>query len=36
MNEALERFLQFVFDDLDLNRLEADIDPRNESFRAQP
>ena len=31
MHEALQRFLQFVFDDLDLNRLEADIDPRNES-----
>ena len=31
MNEALERFLQFVFVELDLNRLEADIDPRNES-----
>ncbi len=31
MHEALERFLQFVFDELDLNRLEADIDPRNQS-----
>ncbi len=30
MHEALERFLQYIFDDLELNRLEADIDPRNQ------
>ena len=29
MNEALKRLVQYAFDELDLNRLEADIDPRN-------
>lgn len=29
MNEALRRFVRFAFEDLDLMRLEADIDPRN-------
>ena len=29
MHEALQRLLRYAFDDLDLNRLEADIDPRN-------
>jgi ribosomal-protein-alanine N-acetyltransferase len=29
MHEALQRLLLYAFDDLDLNRLEADIDPRN-------
>lgn len=31
MGEALERLLAFAFHDLDLNRVEADIDPRNEA-----
>jgi RimJ/RimL family protein N-acetyltransferase len=30
MHEALQRLLAYAFDDLDLARLEADIDPRNE------
>lgn len=29
MHEALQRWVQYAFEDLDLNRLEADIDPRN-------
>lgn len=29
MNEALIRLVQYAFDELSLNRLEADIDPRN-------
>jgi [ribosomal protein S5]-alanine N-acetyltransferase len=29
MHEALSSFLQYAFDKLNLNRLEADIDPRN-------
>ena len=29
MNEALQALLQFAFVDLDMHRLEADIDPRN-------
>lgn len=29
MGEALGALLSYAFDDLDLNRLEADIDPRN-------
>jgi ribosomal-protein-alanine N-acetyltransferase len=29
MHEALIRLVQYAFDDLGLNRLEADIDPRN-------
>jgi ribosomal-protein-alanine N-acetyltransferase len=29
MNEALGALLEHAFEDLDLNRLEADIDPRN-------
>ena len=29
MHEALQALLQHAFDRLDLNRLEADIDPRN-------
>lgn len=29
MDEALHAFIDFAFDGLDLNRLEADIDPRN-------
>jgi RimJ/RimL family protein N-acetyltransferase len=29
MNEALDALLSFAFHELDLNRLEADIDPRN-------
>lgn len=31
MAEALNALLQFAFGELDLNRLEADIDPRNEA-----
>ena len=31
MNEALRRLLAYAFDELDLNRLEADIDPRNKA-----
>lgn len=31
MNEALGALLAHAFDELDLNRLEADIDPRNEA-----
>lgn len=34
MNEALQALLAHAFNDLDLNRLEADIDPRNEASRA--
>lgn len=30
MNEALAALVAHAFDDLDLNRLEADVDPRNE------
>ena len=33
MNEALEALLAFAFNDLGLNRLEADIDPRNEASK---
>jgi len=33
MNEALTALVNFAFDTLDLNRLEADIDPRNEASR---
>ncbi|NML62644.1 GNAT family N-acetyltransferase [Massilia sp. RP-1-19] len=33
MNEALSALLAHCFDDLDLNRLEADIDPRNAASR---
>ncbi len=29
MGEALRRLLAFAFDEIDLNRLEAEIDPRN-------
>lgn len=29
MHEALQRWVQYAFEDLELNRLEADIDPRN-------
>jgi RimJ/RimL family protein N-acetyltransferase len=29
MHEALEAFIAYAFETLDLNRLEADIDPRN-------
>jgi RimJ/RimL family protein N-acetyltransferase len=29
MNEALRRLLQYAFDELELRRLEADVDPRN-------
>ncbi len=29
MHEALKRLVQYAFDELNLNRLEADIDPRN-------
>jgi RimJ/RimL family protein N-acetyltransferase len=29
MHEALTALLEFAFGDLDLNRVEADIDPRN-------
>lgn len=29
MNESLQRMLRFAFDDLELHRLEADVDPRN-------
>ena len=29
MHEALQALLGFAFTDLDLHRLEADIDPRN-------
>ena len=29
MHEALEAFITYAFEPLDLNRLEADIDPRN-------
>ncbi|HNB52184.1 MAG TPA: GNAT family N-acetyltransferase [Anaerolineales bacterium] len=29
MHEALQRWVQYAFEDLNLNRLEADIDPRN-------
>lgn len=29
-SEAIERLIRFCFDDLDLHRLEADADPRNE------
>jgi len=31
MHEALQRLLGYAFDDLNLHRLEADIDPRNEA-----
>lgn len=31
MSEALERLLAFAFEELALHRLEADVDPRNES-----
>jgi RimJ/RimL family protein N-acetyltransferase len=30
MHEALQRLVRYAFEDLDLIRLEADIDPRNE------
>jgi len=30
MHEALQRLVRYAFEDLDLVRLEADIDPRNE------
>jgi len=30
MHEALQRFLSYLFVDLDMNRLEADIDPANQ------
>ena len=30
MHEALQRLVRYAFDELDLIRLEADIDPRNE------
>jgi ribosomal-protein-alanine N-acetyltransferase len=29
MHEALQRLLAYAFDELDLNRIEADIDPQN-------
>jgi len=29
MHESLQRLLAYAFDELELNRLEADIDPRN-------
>ena len=29
MHEALQTFIAYAFETLDLNRLEADIDPRN-------
>jgi RimJ/RimL family protein N-acetyltransferase len=29
MHEALQEVLRYAFETLDLNRLEADIDPRN-------
>ena len=29
MHEALDAFITYAFETLDLNRLEADIDPRN-------
>ena len=31
MHEALQRLVRYAFEDLDLIRLEADIDPRNEA-----
>ena len=31
MNEALSGLIDYAFDELNLNRIEADIDPRNES-----
>jgi len=31
MNEALQRLAAYAFDELDLIRLEADIDPRNDA-----
>ncbi len=31
MNEALQRLAAYAFEELDLHRLEADIDPRNEA-----
>ena len=31
MHEALQRLAAYAFDELDLHRLEADIDPRNEA-----
>ena len=31
MNEALQRLLRYAFEELDLIRIEADIDPRNEA-----
>ena len=34
MHEALQRLARYAFDELDLHRLEADIDPRNEGVRA--
>lgn len=34
MHEALQALLGFAFTDLDLNRLEADIDPRNAASAA--
>jgi RimJ/RimL family protein N-acetyltransferase len=33
MHEALQRLLRFAFEELDLIRLEADIDPRNEASK---
>ena len=34
MQEALQALLAFAFTDLDLHRLEADIDPRNAASKA--
>lgn len=31
MHEALTALINFGFEELDLNRIEADIDPRNEA-----
>ena len=31
MHEALQRLVRYAFEELDLHRLEADIDPRNEA-----
>ncbi len=33
MNEALSGLIDYAFAELNLNRIEADIDPRNESSR---
>jgi RimJ/RimL family protein N-acetyltransferase len=33
MNEALSGLIEYAFAELNLNRIEADIDPRNESSR---